>query len=256
MARTGNWFSSLECLHTAFPMSDPRFLAVAHIDLLNGSARHPVVAAADANGFTTATAGHTGLNAIEAPNLRTPIATVMFNNFTVERGHQIEELFGASQSAAAAAVRLCCDVGIIPKENLDTDALVISMFIHGLAGKAAAELPTKISGLVHGKIAEAEALLALIKAEAQAEIRQTIFLNNLIATIGAVAASYRAPIDPAKIAEAFAKNGIAGHPFLGFDPKKFPADWVAQAVPTWISVLEGGKGNVDLQALKDYKAAA
>ena len=237
MARTFQdgvpWSDSCEVLHAhTMPW------AVAHIDKVDGSQDCIVSAQAFANAMTKADVGHTGFSAIRRHNRKLRRRLAMYAKFTIERNHQVEEIFGAGQAGTATGYDLCLETELIPKSRWGCDVSTSGVFIHGLAGKAIDAIPTAIPDVEHAKLSEILAALDSMKKDLQQQVRREIFLNNMVCEIGCNAVIQQTPPDLKKLADAFE---IWDHPFLGFDVKEFPEPkvWLALAVPTWIDALDG-----------------
>ncbi|MCZ7395600.1 MAG: bifunctional 5,6,7,8-tetrahydromethanopterin hydro-lyase/3-hexulose-6-phosphate synthase [Candidatus Methanoperedens sp.] len=102
---------------------------LAHIDLIIGEKTGPV-GLAFANGFTQLSVGHTPLLSVIRPNLLTKPATLIVPKVTVKNMAQAAQIFGPAQTAVARAVADSVQEGVIPEEQLEDIAIVVSVFIH------------------------------------------------------------------------------------------------------------------------------
>lgn len=102
---------------------------VAHIDLIIGP-RGSVAEAVFARTLTDQKEGVNGLLAVNAPNLMTKPATVMFNKVTIKGAKQAVQMFGPAQAAVAKAVMDCVADGTIPKDEAEDIFICVGVFIH------------------------------------------------------------------------------------------------------------------------------
>lgn len=105
---------------------------VAHVDLIIGPKNGPV-GIAFANGLSQLSKGHTPLLAVIRPNLTPKPATLLVPKVTVQDLDDAAKIFGPAQSAVAKAVADSVEDGTIPKEYLETYAIICSVFIHPAA---------------------------------------------------------------------------------------------------------------------------
>lgn len=102
---------------------------LAHIDLIIGEKTGPV-GQAFANGFTQLSMGHTPLLSVIRPNLLAKPVTLIVPKVTVKNMAQAAQIFGPAQTAVARAVADSVQEGVIPEEQLEDLAVVVSVFIH------------------------------------------------------------------------------------------------------------------------------
>lgn len=102
---------------------------IAHIDLIVGN-KSGAVGQAFVNSMAQPRAGHTPILAIVRPNLPAKPATLIVPKVTIRNLEDAERLFGPAQSAVAKAVADAVEEGIIPKEEAEDLAIIVSVFIH------------------------------------------------------------------------------------------------------------------------------
>ncbi len=102
---------------------------VAHVDLILGAKDGPV-GAAFAAGLVNETEGHTHLLAVVTPNLPARPDTLITNKVTIKGAKQAVQLFGPAQAAVSRAVVDSVAEGVIPRDEVDDLAIVVSVFIH------------------------------------------------------------------------------------------------------------------------------
>lgn len=102
---------------------------LAHIDLIIGEKTGPV-GQAFANGFTQLSVGHTPLLSVVRPNLLAKPATLIVPKVTVKNMAQAAQIFGPAQTAVARAVADSVQEGVIPDDQAEDLAIVVSVFIH------------------------------------------------------------------------------------------------------------------------------
>lgn len=102
---------------------------LAHIDLIIGDKKGAAGVA-----FATALAqprqGHTPILGIIRPNLPAKPSTLIVPKVTMRNLEDAEKMFGPAQSAVAKAVADAVEDGIIPKEQAEELAVIVSVFIH------------------------------------------------------------------------------------------------------------------------------
>jgi len=102
---------------------------LAHIDLIIGEKEGPV-GTAFANGLTQLSAGHTPLLSVIRPNLLAKPATLIVPKVTIKNMEQVGQIFGPAQTAVAKAVADSVLEGVIPREEVENLAIIVSVFIH------------------------------------------------------------------------------------------------------------------------------
>jgi bifunctional enzyme Fae/Hps len=101
---------------------------LAHIDLIIGEKEGPV-GAAFANALSQLSAGHTPLLAVVRPNLLAKPATLIIPKVTLKKEGQIREMFGPVQAAVAKAVADCVEEGVFGKNDLESLAVLVSVYL-------------------------------------------------------------------------------------------------------------------------------
>ncbi len=102
---------------------------IAHIDLIIGSKNGPV-GQAYASSFAQPKQGHTPIMVVLRPNLPVKPAALIVPKVTLRSLEGAELIFGPAQSAVAKAIADTVNEGIIPIDEVEDLAIIVSVFIH------------------------------------------------------------------------------------------------------------------------------
>lgn len=102
---------------------------VAHIDLIIGSKEGPV-GQAFASSLAQPKQGHTAIMVVLRPNLPVKPASLIVPKVTLRNLENAELIFGPAQSGVAKAIADSVEEKIIPMDEVEDLAIIVSVFVH------------------------------------------------------------------------------------------------------------------------------